>query len=257
MNDSIRIMNENKEQQYIYIMSNSSFSEDMLKIGWTRGHPNIRANELYTTGVPTPFIIEFSIITTDGAKLEKKIHEHIKDYRVNSNREFFKIPKDKLTEILTKELNLELTPIIEIIAPINKKRIYCKKVNEIKLLIEELEKEVNEFFSKLNKDKTELVIKKVNNKKYVSIRKIETEYNITSLTIHGFEDDDEREIKNEYYFINRNTIKYKEMFVDLIDNYEEIKNRITVEQFRLDNKLFKEMILDTHKRLNNIKNEYI
>ena len=44
-------MNETKEQ-YVYVMSNSSFPSDMLKIGYTKEHPSIRANNLHTSGIP-------------------------------------------------------------------------------------------------------------------------------------------------------------------------------------------------------------
>ena len=256
MSNTIINMNENNEQ-YVYVMSNPSFPKDMLKIGWTREHPNIRANDLHTSGIPTPFIVEYVIITPEGSKLEKQIHNHIKSYRVNSNREFFKIAKDDLTEILIKELMIELTPITEIIAPINTKMSYGKKVNELKFRYEQLKNEADELFSKLKKDKSELVIKKINNNKNVSIRTIETKYSITPLNFHGFEDDDELRIKNAYYFINRDIIKYKEWLDDLIDNYEEIKNRIGIEKLRSDNKSFKEMILDTLKDFRNLKDEYI
>ena len=63
-------MSENKEQ-YVYVMSNSSFPDDVLKIGWTREHPNIRAKDLHTSGIPTPFTVEYVIITPDGSKIEK------------------------------------------------------------------------------------------------------------------------------------------------------------------------------------------
>ena len=255
MCETIMKMNENKEQ-YVYVMSNPSFPEDMLKIGWTREHPNIRANDLHTSGIPTPFIVEFVIITPEGSKLETKIHKHIVKYRVNSNREFFKISKEELTKILVNDLTLELTQISEINPPIATKKIYCKKVNEIKLLLEELENETLEFFNQLKKDKTELVITEKNNKKFVSTRIIESEYYTHSLETHGFENNYEIRIKNAYYFINRDINQYKEWLDDLIDNYEKIKNRISAKQLRNDKKSFKEMILDTHKDLHNLKSEY-
>jgi len=247
-------MNENKEQ-YVYVMSNPSFPEDMLKIGWTREHPNIRANDLHTSGVPTPFIVEFVIITQEGSKVEKIIHNYIKPYRVNSNREFFKISKEELTKILVNDLMFELTSITEISAPINIKKNNNKKVNEIKILYEQVKKEADDFFGEFKKEKSKLVIKEINNKKYVYISAVE--YNQTPLHIHGFEDDDERHIKNVYYFINRDIIQYKEWLDDLIYNYEEIKNRIGVEKLRSDNKSFKEMILDTRNDLLNLKSKYI
>ncbi len=108
-------MNDTKSQkeQYVYIMSNACYDDDVFKIGWTSKHPFHRASQL-NTGAPTPFIIDSVIITTKGPKLEKQIHNHLKQYRMDINREFFKIPKDSLREILTNELNLVLTSITEL-----------------------------------------------------------------------------------------------------------------------------------------------
>ena len=94
-------------KEYVYIMSNPSF--DYLKIGRTRKEPLIRAKQLYTSGVPEPFVIEGIIDTSDCVTLETKIHNCIKEYRINNNREFFHIDYTDLKKILTKELNLEIT----------------------------------------------------------------------------------------------------------------------------------------------------
>lgn len=94
-------------KEYVYIMSNPSY--DYLKIGKTRKDPLIRAKQLYTTGVPTPFVIEGIIHTFDSKTLETKIHNCIKKYRTNNDREFFHIDYTDLKKILTKELNLEIT----------------------------------------------------------------------------------------------------------------------------------------------------
>lgn len=247
-------MNENNEQ-YVYVMSNPSFPEDVLKIGWTREHPNMRANDLHTSGIPTPFIVEFVIITQEGYKVEKLIHNHIKTYRINSKREFFKISKEELTKILVNDLMLKLTPISEFSEPVNTKKSNNKKVNEIKMLYEQVKKEADEFSGKFQKEKSKLVIKEINNKKYVYISAVE--YNQTSLNINGYENNDERHVKDVYYFINRDIIQYKESLDNLIYNYEKIKNRIGIEQMRSDNKLFKEMILNTRKDLHNIIREYV
>ena len=99
---------------YVYIMSNISYGDDVFKIGWTKKHPLKRAIELHTSGIPTPFVVESVITTMEGSKLEKQIHNHLTQYRMNDNREFFKISKDNLTKILTTELNLELTLITEL-----------------------------------------------------------------------------------------------------------------------------------------------
>lgn len=94
---------------YVYIMSNISFNIDIFKIGWSRKNPILRAKSLYTTGLPTPFVIEYMIYTNDGQKLEKEIHSHLNNYRLNDKREFFKINKDELFNLLTNEMNLSLT----------------------------------------------------------------------------------------------------------------------------------------------------
>jgi hypothetical protein len=250
-------MDETKEQ-FVYGMTNQTFQPDMVKIGWTREHPSIRAINLQTSGVPTPFNVVFVIKTPEGSKLEKIIHEHLKKYRVNSNREFFKISIDELTEILTKELTLELTLLTEIITTINKKSHHGKPYNEIKKLYEILEKEAHDFFGKLKKEKTELVIKEINNKKYVSVRTIETVSNRTCLDCHGFENKDERRIKDAYYFINQDIKIYKEWLDKIINHYDEIKEEIGIKQIRTDNKSFKEMLLYTQDRyLYKLQNDYV
>lgn len=247
-------------EEYVYIMSNPSFLDDMFKIGWTREHPNIRALSLHTTGIPTPFKIEYVIVTSDGFELEKKIHEHFKNYRISHNREFFKIPKKTLTEILTKELFLTLTQITEIIASTNKNEIISKDINQIKKLVETLKKEFYEFFSKFNKEKSKLVICEINNKKYVTICNLneeENHFNTKPLDIHGFEDYDEEYIKKTYLFIKRNISKYEYYLDDLDNNYVQIKQNIGIQTIKSDNKVFLEMVLNTHKYLNKLKNKYI
>ena len=103
-------MNDMKDQ-YVYIMSNPSYDNDVLKIGWTRKHHIKRS--MQATGVPTSFVVESLIITHEGHELETQIHNHLMQYRIEPNRKFFRISKDVLREILTNELKLVLTCISE------------------------------------------------------------------------------------------------------------------------------------------------
>jgi hypothetical protein len=96
------------ENQYVYVMSNPSFSNDIFKIGFSTRHPSIRAKELCSSGVPTPFVVEYIIVTTYGKSLEYKIHKSLKSYRINSNREFFQIEIQQLVHILQDQLHLSL-----------------------------------------------------------------------------------------------------------------------------------------------------
>ncbi len=101
--------------EYVYCLSNTSFSPDILKIGWTRYNPAYRANQLYTTGLPTPFKIEFLILTREGKSLEGRIHEYFSRCRVSGSREFFNISLPELQNTLTTKFSLKLFQLSDII----------------------------------------------------------------------------------------------------------------------------------------------
>ena len=52
------LMNYQPKEEYVYVLSNPSFNENLLKIGFTRKNPIERAEELCTSGLPTPFVVE-------------------------------------------------------------------------------------------------------------------------------------------------------------------------------------------------------
>ena len=124
-------MNGIKEpkDQYVYFMTNACYDDDVFKIGYTSRHPSNRISQL-NTGAPTPFVVDSVIVTQEGYKLEKQIHTHLKQYRIDSSREFFKISKDTLREIIINELNLAFTPMTELLddSDYSKKCKYCNKV---------------------------------------------------------------------------------------------------------------------------------
>jgi hypothetical protein len=84
---------------YVYVLINPSFI-DMVKIGKTSKEPITRAKEIYKTGVPTPFTVAFELFLEDYAEIEKEIHKKLAEYRVNPNREFFRIPLRKAIEMV-------------------------------------------------------------------------------------------------------------------------------------------------------------
>lgn len=91
---------------WVYILSNPSLP-GMLKIGYTNLTPDKRANQISSsTGVPTPFKVEFAFNCFDGYLLEADLHRELKSFRVNNGREFFsidlEIAKEKL-EMLGKK----------------------------------------------------------------------------------------------------------------------------------------------------------
>lgn len=78
------------ERGYIYIASNPSMP-GLIKVGKTTTSPNQRMSELHSTGVPTPFSLEFAARVADCHASEKRVHRALETYRVTTNREFFKI----------------------------------------------------------------------------------------------------------------------------------------------------------------------
>ena len=78
---------------YVYVLTNPSMP-GIVKIGQTKRTAEARAAELWQTGVPTPFIVHFSIKTPDCGRLESLCHEKLFDFRVENSREFFRVLPD-------------------------------------------------------------------------------------------------------------------------------------------------------------------
>jgi hypothetical protein len=75
---------------YVYILVNSSLP-NLVKVGYTTKSPAERASELSSTGVPSKFIVAYSIFVSDCVEVERQIHDLLKDCRHNQGREFFEI----------------------------------------------------------------------------------------------------------------------------------------------------------------------
>ncbi|MDK2634944.1 GIY-YIG nuclease family protein [Pantoea stewartii subsp. indologenes] len=86
---------------YVYILVNPSMP-GLIKIGRTLRDSRMRARELSSTGVPTPFQVAFEIFAEQHETLEAKVHLELTDFRVNAAREFFRYPLDKAIALLIK-----------------------------------------------------------------------------------------------------------------------------------------------------------
>jgi hypothetical protein len=84
---------------YVYILSNP-LMPGLLKIGKTTRDVAGRANELYQTGVPGPFKIEFDLVSPDCHRLEVAMHSALSKDRVDPGREFFSVDVAKATQTL-------------------------------------------------------------------------------------------------------------------------------------------------------------
>ncbi|WP_121685941.1 GIY-YIG nuclease family protein [Micromonospora sp. BL1] len=85
---------------FVYILINPALS-GMVKIGLTVGDPLNRARQLSRhTGVPQDFEVAYEELVSDCGAVEQLLHQRFAEWRVNSRREFFRIPlKDAIVAL--------------------------------------------------------------------------------------------------------------------------------------------------------------
>ena len=83
---------------WIYIARNPSY-EGLLKIGYSDRDPSIRMEELYSTGVPTPFVQLYVVLVDNAYEVEQKIHDELDFCRDSKSREFFRCELEKVLTV--------------------------------------------------------------------------------------------------------------------------------------------------------------
>lgn len=89
-------------QGFVYILLKPSFPEQ-VKIGRTEQTSELRAKKLWTTGVPTPFIVVYDELVSDCKAVEDRLHRKFAAYRTTSDREFFRVPVREAIRALQEE----------------------------------------------------------------------------------------------------------------------------------------------------------
>ena len=84
----------------VYVLSNAVMP-GLVKIGFTtQSDANLRIAQLYTTGVPVPFDLEYACKVPNAGEVEKALHIAFGPSRVNAKREFFRIEPEQAIAIL-------------------------------------------------------------------------------------------------------------------------------------------------------------
>ena len=84
----------------VYVLTNEAMP-GLVKIGKTsQDRPETRVNQLYTTGVPVPFTIEYACRVVDAREVERVLHNAFDLQRINQNREFFEIEPHHVIGVL-------------------------------------------------------------------------------------------------------------------------------------------------------------
>ena len=93
-----------------YVLVNEGMS-GFVKIGQTSDLQQ-RMKELYSTGVPFPFICKYAVRVddNDAKNYEKLIHNGLREMRVNPKREFFEVSSDCAVSLLQMIRGEDVTP---------------------------------------------------------------------------------------------------------------------------------------------------
>ena len=84
----------------VYVLTNEAMP-GLVKIGKTRqGDPQLRMDQLYSTGVPVPFECPMAIRVDDLDLVEQALHTAFGPQRINPKREFFAIESEQVTALL-------------------------------------------------------------------------------------------------------------------------------------------------------------
>ena len=72
---------------WVYIITNKAMP-NLVKVGYSTKDPQMRANELYSTGVPHRYTVEYDALVNEPYEIEQKVHKLLKDYI--ENKEWFR-----------------------------------------------------------------------------------------------------------------------------------------------------------------------
>jgi hypothetical protein len=72
---------------WVYIITNKAMP-DLLKVGFSTKDPELRADELHTTGIPHRYVVEYDILVDEPYTVEQKAHKLLKSH--HENKEWFK-----------------------------------------------------------------------------------------------------------------------------------------------------------------------
>lgn len=90
------------QKGFVYILTNPSYKDNIIKIGYTTNLKK-RLAQLDKTGVPTPFEPYITVETSKYQLLENVIHrelDKLTDFRTRDNREFFEIDPIDAADLL-------------------------------------------------------------------------------------------------------------------------------------------------------------
>lgn len=98
----------------VYVLTNRAMP-GLVKIGYTtQSDANIRIGQLFTTGVPLPFEIQYACHVSNPEQVERALHEAFAPHRINPKREFFSIePRQAIAILKLLHIGEDVTQAVE------------------------------------------------------------------------------------------------------------------------------------------------
>lgn len=95
------VSNNNSNSGIIYVMRSAAHDKNIFKIGLTTRNAEIRADELSrTTGAPDKYLVVQEWQVSDCRLAEKLVHDRLSQFRINPNREFFKVEYKQIINVI-------------------------------------------------------------------------------------------------------------------------------------------------------------
>lgn len=142
---------------WIYVLSNPSFSDGLIKIGRSSKYPSERSKQLFETGVPEPFRLEYAALVDEHELIESSVHRKLDQCRPNKSREFFTcaIPTAidtirQLASIYDEEIHYKSPNEVE---EEKKRRLLASKIEEVE---SDYEQKVARVYSDRNSKEAQL-----------------------------------------------------------------------------------------------------
>lgn len=89
----------------LYVLRCALMDEEVYKVGWTSRTANERARQLSSaTGVPLAFVVVESWPHFDPKSLETEVHAQLAPYRINNQREFFRLGFNAIHKIIVQTI---------------------------------------------------------------------------------------------------------------------------------------------------------
>jgi hypothetical protein len=78
---------ESTMRGWVYVITNNAMP-GLVKVGFSRKDPNLRAKELNHTGAPHPYIVAYDAMVYEPRDIEQKVHSDLS--RVREGKEWFR-----------------------------------------------------------------------------------------------------------------------------------------------------------------------